>query len=50
MNWIPITQRAPTQEDANDNGDVLWLRDQWECLGKWNQVPIDAIAWKQACV
>lgn len=39
-------KNAPSQSDADSNGDVLFLRSGgWECLGKWNKVPVDASAW-----
>jgi hypothetical protein len=47
MRFILITERLPTKEDANKNNDVIWIRSEhWECLGRWDKVPVDATAWK----
>jgi hypothetical protein len=46
---VLITERLPTAADADQRGDVLWLRSQhWWCLGRWHKVPVDATAW-QGC-
>lgn len=32
LSWIPVTERMPTEEDANEYGDVDWSdgKDIWE--------------------
>ena len=32
LSWVPVTERMPTEEDANEYGDVDWSdgKDVWE--------------------
>ena len=44
--WIPISERLPTREDADERGDVVW---KWTHGGtsaaRFNLRPEDAVAW-----
>ena len=42
--WKSI-DTPPTIDDANERGDVLYMRGGWDCLGKWNTIPADATKW-----
>ena len=45
--WTPVSLRLPTIQDANEAGDVLWLRSGIEMLGRVkNTVPVDATHWR----
>ncbi len=47
--WIPISTRLPTEQDADKNGDVLWLRSGIEMLGRVrSSPPVDATHWRPA--
>ena len=44
--WIPISERLPTREDADERSDVVW---KWTHGGtsaaRFNLRPEDAVAW-----
>jgi hypothetical protein len=46
--WIALEHRKPGVEDADGNGDVLWLRSGVECLGRVaSGCPLDASHWRE---
>lgn len=45
--FVSCFDRMPTDDDANPNGDVVWLRSGVECLVRVSAgKPIDATLWK----
>lgn len=43
-NWIPISERMPTREDADELGEVVWKwADGTTCTGRFDEDP--AVAW-----
>jgi hypothetical protein len=47
LSWIPIIERLPTREDANDFADVEWSdgKQVWE--GTFNELHDTATHWKR---
>jgi hypothetical protein len=47
LSWIPITERLPTREEANDFADVEWSdgKQVWE--GTFNELHDTATHWKR---
>lgn len=42
--WIPISERMPTREDADERGEVVWKwADGTTCTGRFDADP--AVAW-----
>lgn len=45
--WIPVDSRRPVEADADQRGDVLFLRSGEEILGRVKSgVPVDATHWR----
>lgn len=48
-NWIPISERLPTREDADERGEVVWKwADGTTCTGRFGDSGDEddpAVAW-----
>ena len=39
MKWIPLSERKPTAEDADENGEVLWKLEKGQTIpASWAQI------------
>ena len=44
-NWIPVSERMPTREDADERGEVVWKwADGGTCTGRFDEDP-PPVAW-----
>ena len=48
-NWIPVSERLPTREDADERGEVVWRWADWTtCTGRFDDRGDEddpAVAW-----